>query len=86
MTPWERELTPSAQRDYHHVPQRDQATIDRAIDRLCIDPGTVDIRRVQGTRDHWRLRVGIWRVRFIFDRPSHTVSVISIDQRKDAYR
>lgn len=43
-----------------------------------------DIKKLAGREDEWRLRVGDWRICFSLD--SRTVTVVSIDNRRDAYR
>jgi mRNA-degrading endonuclease RelE of RelBE toxin-antitoxin system len=46
--------------------------------------GTGDIKKLQGQRDEWRLRVGDWRV--IFSLRSGEIIVLDILNRRDAYR
>jgi mRNA-degrading endonuclease RelE of RelBE toxin-antitoxin system len=43
-----------------------------------------DIKKLSGRDDEWRLRVGDWRVCFSLD--SRTVTIVSIDNRRDAYK
>ena len=35
---------------------------------------------------HWRVRRGEYRVRYVIDEATHTVRVLDIDHRRDAYR
>jgi mRNA-degrading endonuclease RelE of RelBE toxin-antitoxin system len=43
-----------------------------------------NIKKLQGQRDEWRLRVGDWRV--IFSLRSGEIIVLDILNRRDAYR
>ena len=56
--------------------------------RLRVDPSLgPNIKKLRGYRpDTWRYRIGRFRVFFIVDQESRIVSVLSIDDRRDAYR
>ncbi|MCC7364467.1 MAG: type II toxin-antitoxin system RelE/ParE family toxin [Dehalococcoidia bacterium] len=43
-----------------------------------------DFKKLQGSSGRWRLRVGNWRVIFVFEE-SVAVRVIQLVQRRDAY-
>jgi mRNA interferase RelE/StbE len=45
-----------------------------------------DVKKIQGTEDEWRLRVGDYRVRFTFAGPPPTILVLRILPRERAYR
>lgn len=59
-----------------------------ALDRFAEDPtrSDIDIRKLQGTSDEWALRVGEWRIRFVYDRLDQTIVVLRVLPRRDAYR
>jgi mRNA interferase RelE/StbE len=82
---WTVVLTGSARRD---VRRRDPPVASRILDALArfADTGQGDITRLQGSTDEWRLRVGDWRVRFRYDLPTHTLKVLHILPRGQAYR
>jgi mRNA-degrading endonuclease RelE of RelBE toxin-antitoxin system len=44
-----------------------------------------DVRKLQGTANRWRLRVGTWGVIFALDPPG-TITVLTLAPRKDVYR
>jgi mRNA interferase RelE/StbE len=47
----------------------------------------VNIKKLRGyTPDTWRYRIGKYRVFFIVDPKEKIVSVVSVDDRRDAYR
>ncbi len=45
--------------------------------------GRVDIKKLAGRGDEWRIRVGDWRV--IFTTSADTITVLAVDNRRDAY-
>ncbi|MBI4213800.1 MAG: type II toxin-antitoxin system RelE/ParE family toxin [Chloroflexi bacterium] len=56
-----------------------------AVVRLA-DIGQGDVTKLVGPDDQWRLRVGDWRVRFLYDYQSTTIRVIRVLPRGRAYR
>jgi mRNA-degrading endonuclease RelE of RelBE toxin-antitoxin system len=47
--------------------------------------GQGDVKKLAGTGEHWRLRVGEWRVIFVFDPPG-SITVLAVSNRRDAYQ
>jgi mRNA-degrading endonuclease RelE of RelBE toxin-antitoxin system len=47
--------------------------------------GQGDIRKLSGGHGEWRLRIGDWRVIFVFDPPG-SITILAISDRRDAYR
>ncbi len=86
MNPWQVVLTHPAERDLAKLPSKDQAAVSRSIDRLAADPSGVDMKKLAGKPDEWRLRVGDWRVRFAFDSETHAIFVLRVLPRGHAYR
>jgi mRNA interferase RelE/StbE len=77
---------PSAQRDLRRLDRPVAARILDALSRFA-DTGHGDVRRIEGIRDdEWRLRVGDWRVFFRKFSSSHTLTVLHIRPRGEAYR
>ena len=60
----------------------DRVRIGQVIDRLPEG----DIKRLAGKPDHFRARVGRWRVLFTVNRQQRVVNVLSIGPRGDAYK
>jgi mRNA interferase RelE/StbE len=48
--------------------------------------GRGDVRRVRGTEDEWRLRVGDWRIRFRYVSGTSVLEVLRVRRRDEAYR
>lgn len=86
MIPWRLSVTRPAEKDMEALPARDLDAVARALDRLAEDPFSADIKKLQGERNLWRLRVGSWRVRFRFDKAARTLEIQRILPRREAYR
>lgn len=86
MIAWKLSLTRPAERDLQSLPRADLVAVVRALDRLAEDPHGADIKKLQGSRDQWRLRVGNWRIRFRFDKTAHEIEVQRVLDRREAYR
>ena len=50
------------------------------------ETGEGDVKKLAGTDDEWRLRVGDWRVIFWLDRDAQAYVITRVLPRKDAYR
>jgi mRNA interferase RelE/StbE len=53
---------------------------------LAQEPGRVGAPLRAPFDGHWRARRGEYRVRYVIDEASHTVRILDIDHRRDAYR
>ena len=58
--------------------------IGQAVTRLA-QTGQGDITKLTG-REEWHLRVGTWRVRFRFDHDAHSIVIVRVLPRREAYR
>jgi mRNA interferase RelE/StbE len=86
VTDWKIEFTRAAQRDLAELPEHMRRAVGRDLDRLARDPQGLDIKKLGGRVDDWRLRVGAWRVIFVWDHATHTIIVQRIRPRNEAYR
>ncbi|HTP88412.1 MAG TPA: type II toxin-antitoxin system RelE/ParE family toxin [Bryobacteraceae bacterium] len=59
--------------------------IDRRILALVDDPRAAGCRKLRGYRDHWRIRVGDWRVIYIIDDAARHVTITRVAHRRDVY-
>jgi mRNA-degrading endonuclease RelE of RelBE toxin-antitoxin system len=55
-----------------------------ALDRLVADDRSLDVRRLTGS-DHFRLRVGAWRVIFDYDMAADAILIRHVLPRGRAY-
>jgi mRNA interferase RelE/StbE len=82
--PWQVRVTARAERDLRSLPTSDLAAVRDAIQSLEADPSSVDLRKLSGSRNEWRVRVGNWRVRLLLE--GGVLFVVRVLDRKDAYR
>ena len=56
----------------------------RAVHSFAEEGG--EVRKLKGSTDRWRLRVGAWRVIFRYDADGRVVHVVTVLHRSEAYR
>jgi mRNA-degrading endonuclease RelE of RelBE toxin-antitoxin system len=78
-------MAPGAQRDLRRLDPPVAARVVEALARLA-DTGRGDVRRLVDRSHEWRLRVGDWRVFFRRLQRQHTILVLAIRPRGEAYR
>jgi mRNA interferase RelE/StbE len=77
---------PPARRDLRRLSSADAIRVVRAIDRFA-ETERGDVRKLQGYEPpQWRLRVGQYRVRFVFLHATQTIEVLHVLPRGRAYR
>lgn len=84
--PWHVRITRKANKELAGMPQPDREAMLRALLRLADNPGSVDMSKLAGTENEWRLRVGRWRVRLQLDNSIGVIQILRVQPRKDAYR
>ena len=82
---WQVRWRNRAEDDLAALPRQVQQRVATALDRLA-ETGQGSVRKLQGQPPEWRLRVGDWRVRFVFDYPNRTIEVMRVLHRREAYR
>lgn len=77
MASWKIILAPQAEDQLANLPRKQQQLICKAIERMCEDPFSGDVRALQGKRwkGRYRKRVGQYRLVFI---PYHTQRQLEI--------
>ncbi len=74
-----------AEKDRDGVDRADRARVLDSIERYA-DTGAGDVKRLQGSEEEHRLRVGDYRVRFAVDPTSGTLTILRVLHRREAYR
>jgi mRNA interferase RelE/StbE len=59
--------------------------IDRKILALADNPRPTGCKKLKGFKDQWRIRVGNWRVLYIIDAETKTVTVMHVAHRREVY-
>ena len=78
-------VTKPAQRDLEQVNPKDRGRVLNALDGLVTGHQSLDLRKLAGRRNEWRLRVGDWRVLLERDPAAGVVWVMRVLHRRDAY-
>ncbi len=58
----------------------------RRIESLAVEPRPADCRKLEGSRDLWRIRISDYRVVYRIDDASRLIDVTIVRHRSDAYR
>jgi mRNA interferase RelE/StbE len=77
-------FTRSAEKELRRLDPPIRSRVLSGLDRLAADDRSLDVRRLTGS-EHFRLRVGDWRVIFDYDRETQTVLVRHVLPRGRAY-
>ena len=59
--------------------------IDRKILALAETPRPPGCKKLKGYKDHWRIRVGDWRVVYIIDDSAKRIILTRVAHRRDVY-
>ncbi len=77
-------FTRTAEKELRRLDPPIRARVMRALDRLGADDRSLDVRRLTGS-EHFRLRVGDWRVIFDYDPATQTILIRHVLPRGRAY-
>lgn len=80
------EFTASAVREFKSLERSMQRRIAVRIDLLADNPLPPDVKKLSGKPDHYRIRVGQYRVIYRIEGKRVTVVVVKIGHRRDVYR
>ncbi|UCM89399.1 type II toxin-antitoxin system RelE family toxin [Streptomyces marincola] len=81
-------FTSTAQRQLRRLDDATKRRIKAALDKLARDPyaPALDIKKLRGRDEEYRLRVGDYRVVYGIANAVLTITVIDVDHRRDIYR
>ena len=79
------EIKPSAGKELDALDDALFARIDRKIMPLAENPRPPGCKKLRGYKDHWRIRVGDWRVLYVIDDAAKRVSVTRLAHRREVY-
>jgi mRNA interferase RelE/StbE len=78
-------LTPRARRQLDRLPGKQADLVRDELEKLAAEDENLDVRKMAGEADSYRLRIGDYRV--IFNREAGQVAVVTrIGHRRDVYR
>ena len=79
------EIKPSAQRELDDLEDALFARVDRKILTLADNPRPPGCKKLKGYRNHWRIRIGDWRVVYTVDDGERLVSITRVAHRREVY-
>jgi mRNA interferase RelE/StbE len=79
------EIKPAAAKELDALDHATFLRIDRKILVLAENPRPPGSKKLRGYKDHWRIRVGDWRVVYIIDDAAKRVSVTRVAHRREVY-
>jgi mRNA interferase RelE/StbE len=79
------EVKSSARRELEALPDSVLARVVRKIESLGDTPRPTGCKKLPGYKDHWRIRIGDWRMVYIIDDAAKRISVTRIAHRREVY-
>ena len=79
------EFTASASREFRDLDRQFQRRITEKITALCDDPFPSG-KKLKAQADHFRIRVGDYRVIYRIDAKRVVIVIVRVGRRKDVYR
>jgi len=79
-------ILPRAQRQIKSLPFQTRNRVNEAIDSLEKNPRPAGVKKLKGTEEFYRLRVGDYRIIYAIQDKELLVIVVSAGHRRDIYR
>jgi len=79
------ELKPSARKELESLPNTALTRVIRKIESLALDARPAGCKKLKGFKDLWRVRIGDWRIVYIINDATRSVSVTRIAHRSKVY-
>jgi mRNA interferase RelE/StbE len=80
------EFTASASREFRDLEKQVQRRITEKVTALCEDPFPSGSKKLKAQPDHFRIRVGDYRVVYRIDGKRVVIVIVRIGHRKEVYR
>ncbi len=75
-----------AERDLKRLSAKEFHRVIREIKALAENPRPVGCRKIAGSENDWRIRVGDYRVIYELDEKARAIRVMRVRHRREAYR
>jgi mRNA interferase RelE/StbE len=79
------EVKPLARKELEALPDSVLSRVVAKLEALGHTPRPSGCKKLKGYKDHWRVRIGDWRVVYIIDDVAKVVSVTRIAHRREVY-
>ena len=76
----------SAEQDLRALPQAIFQRVNAKILALRDDPRPAGVRKLSGSVQGWRIRVGSYRIVYQIDDDAQTVTIVRVKHRREIYR
>lgn len=86
MASYQIEFRGSAERELHRIDPQMVPRIMVAIRKLAEEPRPLGTRKLAGSKQAYRIRIGDYRVVYSVHDPDKTVSIDRVRHRREAYR
>ncbi len=86
MASYQIEWNRSARKELEKLPRQVLIRVLEAIDRLAFDPFHIGTRKLVGSEQTYRVRVGEYRILYDVYHETLIVQIIRVKHRKDVYR
>ena len=73
-------------KEMRSIPRKVARTILDEIDQLAFNPRPQNSKKMQDISDHYRLRIGRYRIVYHFKKHIEIITIIKVKHRKDVYR
>ncbi len=80
------EFAISAAREFRALDRQLQRRISAKLSQLAEDPFPAGVQKFQGEEDHWRIRVGDYRVIYRVEKRRVVIVIVRIGHRREVYR
>jgi mRNA interferase RelE/StbE len=80
------EFTASALREFRALDRQIQRRIAAKISELTENPLQAGAKKFHGEADHWRIRVGDYRIIYRVEKHRVVIVVVRIGHRREVYR
>ena len=86
MIPYDLYIERRAERDLKKLETSIFTQIVRKIKELADNPHLQGSKKIAGSQNDWRLRIGVYRVLYEIDTKTKTVKIMRVKHRREAYR
>lgn len=86
MLPYAVSFRRSAEKDMRKLDAKTQTRVFKAIEPLAVEPRPDGCRKLQGSDNAYRIRVGDYRVVYTVDDEIRIVAIERVGHRRDVYR
>lgn len=80
------QLDPEVLKSLRKLSRDTVGRLQRAIDDLSLNPRPHGYKTLKGRHNHYRVRVGKWRIVYTIHDDKLMVLVVDVDLRSDVYR